>query len=290
MASRYEYILSNSLSRPSDPEATAVADDSHNLDPEMSAVGSTTQPHAKDLEAMRRVVLTVLLFPRALLEPKNRLDLTLIYTTACVGMTCLSYDNDVSDLCKNAFQWLQETLHVSLQPELDYCASTIQGQSSTASGVDLLHVKRTRLELESRNGQHPFEVCDICEEIIDWTTWTESQCANGHNFVRCSMSFLSIQGPRMSQRCGLCGKVFLSDAILWKDANELPHDDSEEEMVQDGDSEEPDGNPDVTAATSSERNHSQDHTSGLPTEEVSLATLLFRACDVCIYCGGKLMG
>ena len=102
----------------------------------------------------------------------------------------------------------------------------------------------------------------------------------------------------MSQYCGLCEKQCLSDAICLKEVDEHQQyygspglEDSPQNLGWNGEPEaQPASNQDVTAATSEEKNLSQNQTVGSLTEGVSLATLLFRACDVCIYCGGKFMG
>lgn len=178
MAARYEFILFNSLSRSSLSEISALIEHPDDVVPEAPPAMSTAHPPPKDLTVMRRVVITVLEFPRALLS-KSKLNFELIYASAYVGMTCISFDKDLLRLSENVFQWLQETLHVNLQPELDYCAS-IQAHGSTA-GCEF-NITRNIDGSQSADGQHPFEICEICGEIIPWTSWAESQCTKGHGF------------------------------------------------------------------------------------------------------------
>lgn len=112
------------------------------------------------------------------------------------------------------------------------------------------------------------------------------------------MSFLSIQGPGKSQFCGLCEREYLYDADFLEEADGRQQGDTasgtegvRRDEAQNPEPEElPGSNPNGTAITSEERNQSQTQTSQPQTGGVSLITILLKACDVCIYCGGKFIG
>ncbi|KAJ4352989.1 hypothetical protein N0V95_003782 [Ascochyta clinopodiicola] len=92
--------------------------------------------------------------------------------------------------------------------------------------------------------------CDFCSAPIPFTDLTTATCTNGHQFPRCGISLLAIQAPGITKYCGICSTPFLSEEFVR--AQEV-----QEEMIE----------PPVT-----------------------LSRVLFEACDVCIYCGGKFIG
>ncbi|KAH6644126.1 transcription factor IIIC subunit delta N-term-domain-containing protein [Boeremia exigua] len=93
--------------------------------------------------------------------------------------------------------------------------------------------------------------CDFCSAPIPFTDLTTAACANGHEFPRCGVSFIAIQAPGITKYCGICSTPVLS-----------------EEFVQAQDSRE----------------------EAEAESEVTLASVLFQACDICIFCGGKYIG
>ncbi|KAK8236581.1 transcription factor IIIC subunit delta N-term-domain-containing protein [Phyllosticta capitalensis] len=71
------------------------------------------------------------------------------------------------------------------------------------------------------------EQCEICDENIKFESFDWARCSQGHEFVRCALTFLAIQAPGISKLCGICGKRFLSeqhvlelDTLLDEAANE----------------------------------------------------------------------
>ncbi|KAF2631723.1 hypothetical protein BU25DRAFT_407363 [Macroventuria anomochaeta] len=92
--------------------------------------------------------------------------------------------------------------------------------------------------------------CDFCSAPIPFTDLTTATCTNGHAFPRCGVSLLAIQAPGVTKYCGICSTPFLSEEFVR--AQEATQDEAE---------------PPVT-----------------------LSRVLFQACDVCIYCGGKFVG
>lgn len=59
------------------------------------------------------------------------------------------------------------------------------------------------------------ETCEICNAEIPFLgDTTSAMCRAGHQFTRCSLSFVSIQEPGISKYCSGCGKQFLDLAKL----------------------------------------------------------------------------
>lgn len=92
--------------------------------------------------------------------------------------------------------------------------------------------------------------CDLCSAPIPFIDLTTATCTNGHKFPRCGLSLLAIQAPGITKYCGICSTPFLS-----------------EEFAQ-----------------------AQEAQAEVSKPPVTLARVLFQACDVCIYCGGKFVG
>lgn len=92
--------------------------------------------------------------------------------------------------------------------------------------------------------------CDFCDAPIPFTDLATATCTNGHQFPRCGISFLAIQAPGITKSCGICSTPFLSEEFV------------EVQEVHEGAAQPP----------------------------VTLSRVLFQACDVCIYCGGKFVG
>ena len=92
--------------------------------------------------------------------------------------------------------------------------------------------------------------CDFCSASIPFTDLTTATCTNGHQFPRCGISLLAIQAPGITKYCGICSTPFLSEEFVW--AQEAGPEQAE--------------------------------------PLVTLSRVLFQACDVCIYCGGKFVG
>ncbi|KAF2759972.1 hypothetical protein EJ05DRAFT_537156 [Pseudovirgaria hyperparasitica] len=124
------------------------------------------------------------------------------------------------------------------------------------------------------------ELCEICKSSIPFTNIGVGYCEKAHQFstiVRCGLTFQAIQAPGISKICGMCGMQTLNDLTgLARNEHRYRADDPATENT----------NVVATAAMSRaafERSGSPG-SSLPPFEEV-----LFDACDVCIYCGGKYL-
>lgn len=59
------------------------------------------------------------------------------------------------------------------------------------------------------------ETCEICEASIPFTSPSDAaRCVNGHQFSRCSLSFVAIQEPGVSKYCAKCGRQVLDPGKL----------------------------------------------------------------------------
>jgi hypothetical protein len=134
------------------------------------------------------------------------------------------------------------------------------------------------------------ERCRICKETILFESVNWGRCASGHQFSRCALTFLAIQEPGFSKRCGVCGVQLLNE---WKVPALVPtvRDSNVQVMdvaMQDDDG--LDGGDDrvyqVPGEDSRQISDGKRYMDELPA---SLARLLFAAFDTCIYCGGKFI-
>ncbi|KAJ4375205.1 hypothetical protein N0V83_002291 [Neocucurbitaria cava] len=91
------------------------------------------------------------------------------------------------------------------------------------------------------------DTCDFCSAPIPFTDPTSAICTKGHQFPRCGLSLLPIQAPGITKYCGICSTPFLSEEFVTAQEVEV-----QEEFGR-----------------------------------FTLSRVLFLACDVCIYCGGK---
>ncbi|KIX99783.1 uncharacterized protein Z520_04419 [Fonsecaea multimorphosa CBS 102226] len=59
------------------------------------------------------------------------------------------------------------------------------------------------------------EVCELCGDIIPFSADpSQAKCNRGHQFTRCSLSFVAVQEPGISVYCSKCGRQFLDPGKL----------------------------------------------------------------------------
>ena len=122
-----------------------------------------------------------------------------------------------------------------------------------------------------------FERCEICDGIIPLENLCSAKCVNGHQFgmffiiiypayriqthdqaiVRCGLTFLALQKPGISKRCGICRRQYFNVRV---ERSHIILDFTFHNTLVEG----------QTAS--------------------SLSRILFLACDTCVYCGGKFCG
>lgn len=120
------------------------------------------------------------------------------------------------------------------------------------------------------------ERCAICNEILAFESLRWARCSKGHQFQRCSLTFLAIRSPGKAKSCTICNAQYLNERLIETFIPPSLADPVEaENMIP-----EEDGKRLVMVKQGTVR-----------TEPLaSLARILFAACDVCIQCGGKFAG
>ncbi|OJD16574.1 hypothetical protein AJ78_03265 [Emergomyces pasteurianus Ep9510] len=182
------------------------------------------------------------------------------------AICCVITDQDPVDqprlleAARSAAQWLSSAFNLVLSQELSCIDQKLHSQiqhssESTASPTTKLILAKNRGP-QTGEGHDVFEFCDICGSGIDWYSAEESQCADGHVFARCGLTFLSIQDPSISKRCSGCGGEVLDAELV-----EAPF------LIE----------PEMEATGESQplRQHG------------GLLDILCDTFDTCIYCGGR---
>ena len=122
------------------------------------------------------------------------------------------------------------------------------------------------------------ESCTICKQRVPFESLKWARCATGHQFSRCSLTFLAIQGPGISKFCRICNAQYLNEAAL---PEFVPTSDEGIEMT--------DLANEQTEGTSEQWVQVTQNAGSKMEPKASLARLLFAACDVCIFCGGRFV-
>ncbi|KAF2088512.1 hypothetical protein K490DRAFT_39705 [Saccharata proteae CBS 121410] len=118
------------------------------------------------------------------------------------------------------------------------------------------------------------EQCEFCDSPIKLWSLTKAQCEEGHQFSRCSLTFLAIQEPGISKSCCICGRHYLNQQFIsQKDGSVSSTASASQKEAQDASQQAEQGAAD-----------------GMSQPLMTLAELLFSACNVCVYCGGKFVG
>ncbi|PPJ60072.1 hypothetical protein CBER1_07558 [Cercospora berteroae] len=122
------------------------------------------------------------------------------------------------------------------------------------------------------------EQCKICQQPIVFENFKWARCQQGHQFSRCALSLLAIQEPGTTKHCSVCDLQYFDETI----APDFQSDDHDIDMADGLEGE-------VSWTTPANDGWVKISQSGDATArpKTTLARLLFAACDVCIYCGGK---
>jgi hypothetical protein len=162
------------------------------------------------------------------------------------------------------------------------------------------------------------DTCDFCSAPIPLLDYGSAVCTNGHRFPRCGLSLLAIQAPGITKYCGICSTPYFSDEfVLAQEYVDQEKGAEKEDTVMTGvsqngdapgggDREETNERPgnangeeeggrskaNGTSVQQSNRNTGREKSSEDDRRElpVTLARVLYLACDACIYCGGKFAG
>lgn len=146
----------------------------------------------------------------------------------------------------------------------------------------IVSAKLTSPEQSTDTVPHPnnLESCKICQQPIPFEALQWARCSSGHQFSRCALSFLPVQEPGITKSCGICGLQYLNEKVF-SDVEPTTDD------IEMADVPSAEGNIDAPANdTWVEVSH---NLNAFPRPTRTLAQILFAACDLCIYCGGKFV-
>lgn len=140
------------------------------------------------------------------------------------------------------------------------------------------------------------DTCDFCSAPIPFTDLASAACTAGHVFPRCGISFIAIQAPGITKYCGICSTPFLNDAfvaaqeaVAVRYAGLVDNDATTTASTEDvADSQDDDRHVENSQTTKTGGDQVDDDDDD--DESITLARVLFLACDACIYCGGKFVG
>jgi len=127
---------------------------------------------------------------------------------------------------------------------------------------------------DSETLEQDLEICNVCEGPISFESLRWARCSNGHQFPRCGLTFTAIQLPGKTKNCSLCNTQYLNQHLIDSLVNTVPALNTE-----DVEASQVDGDMWVTVTQGVQN---------LAAEP--FLRILFCACDICIYCGGKFVG
>ncbi|PYH88873.1 hypothetical protein BO71DRAFT_337885 [Aspergillus ellipticus CBS 707.79] len=141
-------------------------------------------------------------------DEERPLSSKILYATACSAIV----ESDNKEIRSQAHKVLVRLATVTgadLNEELSKCSAS---KTTIAS--------KPGEELDGAGAQI-FERCEICDAGIAWYSNQEAQCAEGHVFVRCSLTSLAIQDPGSSKLCSSCGREYLNEDGIDTSESEL---------------------------------------------------------------------
>ncbi|KAJ9299846.1 hypothetical protein DTO271G3_2730 [Paecilomyces variotii] len=147
----------------------------------------------------RKMILQFTLGLEAENQYNDAWSLKLLYA-ACLCAITSCRDESILSLAHSVLEKLESATGVDLADEKSRC---IDGES--------LAVNPKSAEQVSGPGGTLFEKCSICDAGIEWYHAAEAQCAEGHIFMRCGLTFLCIPEPGISKYCSVCETEYLND-------------------------------------------------------------------------------
>ncbi|KAB8256324.1 transcription factor IIIC subunit delta N-term-domain-containing protein [Aspergillus pseudonomiae] len=153
------------------------------------------------LRRQREAALGYILFTEDGNYSKLTLSWKMLYAAACCAIVDSQNDRILSQAQK-ALEWLASSIDVDLSDEIGKCS--VPGSTIDSKPAEQLQ----------GSGQQIFEQCAICDAGLSWYSAAEAQCAAGHLFVRCGVTFLAIQEPDLSKFCSRCGTEYLSEDLV----------------------------------------------------------------------------
>ncbi|KKK20006.1 hypothetical protein AOCH_004024 [Aspergillus ochraceoroseus] len=125
----------------------------------------------------------------------------ILYAAACCAIV-QSHNSELLSQARKVLERLAASTGVDLTEEIAKSSSTgnVIGPKSP--------------EQLGTSGHDIFEHCEVCDAGIAWDSAKEAQCAAGHVFVRCNLTFLAIQEPGVSKFCSVCKSEYLDEGLI----------------------------------------------------------------------------
>ncbi|KAL4778963.1 transcription factor IIIC subunit delta N-term-domain-containing protein [Aspergillus varians] len=136
---------------------------------------------------------------------KNTLSPRVLYAAACCAIV-QSQNAEIITNAQGVLKRLAAINGVDVADEIAKCSAP--GSTIEAKPADILNA----------TGGDIFEKCEVCEAGIVWYSAQEAQCATGHVFVRCNLTFLAIQDPGISKFCSKCENEYFDEDLISDDA------------------------------------------------------------------------
>lgn len=130
------------------------------------------------------------------------------------------------------------------------------------------------------SGSQAPETCQVCQAAVNFESLKWARCVRGHQFSRCALTFLTIQQPQSTKSCAICNIQYINETTF----SEFQHQSMRVVGVKD-----------VADRPESCDPHAANYGgvqqpgrgTAVPLPPGSLAQILFSACDLCVYCGGR---
>ncbi|KAH8727867.1 transcription factor IIIC subunit delta N-term-domain-containing protein [Phaeosphaeriaceae sp. PMI808] len=258
---------------------------------------------------------------------KNGTELSRILIAHRLAIASLNLPTDLSRTSFSAeirthHQQVKLLMQILIGPD-DALAAPIQDHTNAGAAAPVLTLTddRGNTGIDVNLDAWKAEICDFCSASIPFVNFASGTCTNGHHFPRCGLSFLTIQAPAITKYCGICKTPFLSEEFVFaQEADEQTADlqehhdvhmygdvlgeDVTANLMNDS------GNDQVSESRDSEMGDTFDREyngtedgqaivenveppatgKGRVQPHITLARVLFLACDMCIYCGSKFVG
>ncbi|KAI1918992.1 hypothetical protein LOZ58_006538 [Ophidiomyces ophidiicola] len=152
----------------------------------------------------------------------------LVYSACCSVLVCPEREKQILRLVRSALSWLQESSSFDLMTEISFL-NRLEVCPDDNADVHCIIPAKPQDQIDNPAGEI-LEICEICRSGIGWYSNKESQCFEGHVFVRCGITSLSIQNPSISCFCSRCGQEYLDRSRLVAESI-LPEDHGQKRLL-----------------------------------------------------------
>ncbi|KAJ5662607.1 uncharacterized protein N7477_010223 [Penicillium maclennaniae] len=187
----------------SDEDATIAfaSDEAGGIPDKQALIAPRVEKQESRATQSRREAVTCFLLSQDDIATVSRENQKLIYAAACCSIVD-GHSPAIRSKAQKAFERLAKKTATDLSEEVTKCVS----ESSSIPA-------KSSHQLDQAGG-YLFERCEICKAGIAWISATEAQCANGHLFARCGLTFLAIQEPGVSKYCSACLTEYMDEALV----------------------------------------------------------------------------